>query len=98
NGLSYVFPNTDVNIVLHGLSALGEVEVVSAPRILAVNNQTATIQVGDQIPILGRSSQSIASGNSPIMSDVEMRDTGVILAVTPRIGAGGSITLDTFQE
>ncbi|WP_189354320.1 secretin N-terminal domain-containing protein [Mesorhizobium sp. M2A.F.Ca.ET.039.01.1.1] len=98
DGLSYVFPNTDVNIVLHGLSALGEVKVVSAPRILAVDNQTATIQVGDQVPILVRSSQSTASENSPIVSDVEMRDTGVILAVTPRIGAGGSITLDTFQE
>ncbi|MBB6414000.1 secretin N-terminal domain-containing protein [Mesorhizobium sangaii] len=98
NGLSYVFPGTDVNIVLHGLSALGEVKVVSAPRILAVDNQTATIQVGDQVPILVRSSQSIASEHSPIVSDVEMRDTGVILAVTPRIGAGGSITLDTFEE
>ncbi|WP_287140178.1 secretin N-terminal domain-containing protein [Mesorhizobium sp.] len=98
NGLSYVFPNTDVNIVLHGLSALGEVKVVSAPRILAVDNETATIQVGDQVPILVRSSQSTVSGNSPIVSDVEMRDTGVILAVTPRIGAGGSITLDTLQE
>lgn len=98
NGLSYVFPSTDVNIVLHGLSALGEVKVVSAPRILAVDNQTSTIQVGDQVPILVRSSQSIVSENSPIVSDVELRDTGVILAVTPRIGAGGSITLDTFQE
>ncbi|ULJ74434.1 secretin N-terminal domain-containing protein [Rhizobium gallicum] len=98
NGLSHVFPGTDVNVVLHGLGALGDVKVVSAPRILAVDNQTATIQVGDQVPILIRSSQSTASENSPIVSDVEMRDTGVILAVTPRIGAGGSITLDTFQE
>ncbi|WP_353647005.1 secretin N-terminal domain-containing protein [Mesorhizobium sp. WSM2240] len=98
DGLSYVFPNTNANTVLHGLSELGEVKVVSAPRILAVDNQTATIQVGDQVPILVRSSQSTASANSPIVNDVEMRDTGVILAVTPRIGAGGSITLDTFQE
>ncbi|MES0139423.1 hypothetical protein NKJ88_31470 [Mesorhizobium sp. M0016] len=98
NGLSYVFPGKDANIVLHGLRALGEVKVVSAPRILAVDNQTATIQVGDQVPILARSSQSVLSENSPIVSDVEMRDTGAILAVTPRIGAGGSITLDTFQE
>ncbi|WP_173514756.1 secretin N-terminal domain-containing protein [Sinorhizobium psoraleae] len=98
NGLSYVFPGTDVNVILHALGALGDVKVVSTPRILAVDNQTATIQVGDQVPILVRSSQSIASENSPVVSDVEMRDTGVILAVTPRIGAGGNITLDTFQE
>ncbi|RUW10740.1 type II and III secretion system protein, partial [Mesorhizobium sp. M1A.F.Ca.IN.020.06.1.1] len=83
---------------LHGKRALGEIKVVSAPGILAVDNKTATIQVGDQVPILVRSSQSIESTSSPIVSEVELRDTGVILAVTPRIGAGGNITLDTFQE
>lgn len=98
NGLSHVFPRTDVNRVLHGLQALGEVKVISAPRLLALDNQPGTIQVGDQVPVLVRSSQSPLSENSPIMSDVEMRDTGAILTVTPRIGAGGSITLELFQE
>ncbi|VIO79240.1 secretin N-terminal domain-containing protein [Bradyrhizobium ivorense] len=97
-GLSYVFPGTSANVVLHALSEVADVKVVSAPRILAVDNQPATIQVGEQVPILSRSSQSPASENSPIISNVELRDTGVILAVTPRIGAGGSVTLDTFQE
>ncbi|MGY3614197.1 secretin N-terminal domain-containing protein [Bradyrhizobium sp. USDA 10063] len=96
-GLSYVFPNTSVNVVLHALSGVGDVKVVSAPRILTVDNQTATIAVGDQVPVLARSSQSTL-GQSSIVSDVELRDTGVILAVTPRIGAGGGVTLDTFQE
>lgn len=97
-GLSYVFPNRDVNVVLRALSGLGDIKVVSAPRILTVDNQTATIEVGDQVPVLTRSSQSTLSQSSSIVSDVELRDTGVILAVTPRIGAGGSVTLDTFQE
>ncbi len=97
-GLSYVFPGTSANVVLHALSEVADVKVVSAPRILAVDNQPATIQVGEQVPILSRSSQSPASENSPIISNVELRDTGVILAVTPRIGAGGSVTLETFQE
>ncbi|KRR20272.1 hypothetical protein CQ14_29540 [Bradyrhizobium lablabi] len=97
-GLSYVFPGTSANVVLHALSEVADVKVVSAPRILAVDNQPATIQVGEQVPILSRSSQSPASESSPIISNVELRDTGVILAVTPRIGAGGSVTLDTFQE
>ncbi|WP_167767813.1 secretin N-terminal domain-containing protein [Bradyrhizobium frederickii] len=97
-GLSYVFPNSDVNVVLHALSGVGDVKVVSAPRILTVDNQTATIEVGDQVPILARSSQSTLSQSSTIVNDVELRHTGVILAVTPRIGAGGSVTLDSFQE
>lgn len=97
-GLSYVFPGTGVNAVLHALNAVADVKVVSAPRILTLDNQPATIQVGDQVPVLSRSSQSTASESAPIISSVELRDTGVILAVTPRIGAGGSLTLDTFQE
>ncbi|MBB4383504.1 secretin N-terminal domain-containing protein [Bradyrhizobium sp. SBR1B] len=97
-GLSYVFPNRDVNIVLRALNGVGDVKVVSAPRILTVDNQTATIEVGDQVPVLARSSQSTLSQNSSIVSDIQLRDTGVILAVTPRIGPGGSVTLDIFQE
>ncbi|WP_420969602.1 secretin N-terminal domain-containing protein [Bradyrhizobium sp. B120] len=97
-GLSYVFPGTNANVVLHALSEVADVKVVSAPRILALDNQPATIQVGEQVPVLSRTSQSPASESSPIISNVELRDTGVILAVTPRIGAGGSVTLDTFQE
>ena len=97
-GLSYLFPNKGVNVVLHALRGVGDVKVVSAPRILTVDNQTATIEVGDQVPILARSAQSTLSQSSSIVSDVELRDTGVILAVTPRIGVGGSVTLDTFQE
>ncbi|WP_426441428.1 secretin N-terminal domain-containing protein [Bradyrhizobium genosp. P] len=97
-GLSYVFPGTGVNAVLHALNAVADVKVVSAPRILALDNEPATIQVGDQVPVLSRSSQSTSSESSPIISSVELRDTGVILAVTPRIGTGGSLTLETLQE
>lgn len=97
-GLSYVFPGTGINAVLHALNALAEVKVVSAPRLLALDNEVAKIQVGDQVPILSRASQSTASDSSPIISNVELRDTGVILNVKPRIGSSGSVLLDIHQE
>jgi general secretion pathway protein D len=32
------------------------------------------------------------------VNNIQMRDTGVIMSVTPRIGAGGNLSLDIFQE
>jgi general secretion pathway protein D len=65
---------------------------------MVVNNQKATLQVGDQVPIVTQTATSTTSSNSAIVNSVEMKDTGVILNVTPRINSSGRITLDIDQE
>lgn len=97
-GLSFVLHNSNADMVVRALSDVTDVRVVSAPRLLVLDNETATLQVGNQVPIMTQTQQSTQSAGSPIVSSVEMRDTGVILAVRPRVGAGGSISLDLFQE
>jgi general secretion pathway protein D len=97
-GFSYVFNRSSRNIVLNALSQITDVNVVSAPHVLVLDNQSASLQVGDQIPVSTRSSQSVTDPNAPIVNSVEYRDTGVILKVTPRINAGGLITLEIDQE
>jgi general secretion pathway protein D len=97
-GFTWVLRGTDFRVTLQALSSITDVRVVSAPRMLVVDNETATLQVGDQVPVLTQVSQSTTSGNAPIVNSVELRDTGVILAVRARIGAGGVIALDVFQE
>jgi general secretion pathway protein D len=74
------------------------VNFLSAPQIMVVDNQTANFRVGDQIPITTRSSQSTTDANAPIVSEVQFRDTGTLLQVTPRINAGGMVTLEINQE
>jgi general secretion pathway protein D len=54
--------------------------------------------VGDQIPIVTQTSISTTTDNAPIVSNIEQRDTGVILSVTPRIGNSGIVYLDVSQE
>ena len=54
--------------------------------------------MGDQIPIVTRTSQSTTDANAPIVSEVQFRDTGTLLQVTPRINAGGMVTLEISQE
>jgi len=63
-----------------------------------LDNHTANIRVGDQIPVTVRSSQSTTNPDSPVVSEVQFRDTGTLLSVTPRINAGGQVTLEISQE
>ena len=74
------------------------VKFLSAPQIMVIDNQTATFRVGDQIPIVTRSSQSTSDPDAPIVSEVQYRDTGTLLQVTPRINEGGMVTLEISQE
>jgi general secretion pathway protein D len=80
------------------LETESSVKLLSAPQIMVVDNQTANFRVGDQIPIVTRTSQSTTDANAPIVSEVQFRDTGTLLQVTPRINAGGMVTLEISQE
>ncbi|HEX4303125.1 MAG TPA: type II secretion system secretin GspD [Rhizomicrobium sp.] len=98
-GFSYMFSQgSNIRVVLNTLSQVTRVQVVSSPEILVLNNHTATLQVGDQVPIATAQAQSVVNGQSPIINAIEYRDTGVILKVTPRVNQGGMVTMDITQE
>ena len=80
------------------LASKSSVKFISAPQVMVRDNQTATIRVGDQIPVTTRSSQSTIDPDAPIVTEVQFRDTGTLLTVTPRINAGGQVTMDISQE
>lgn len=98
-GFSYVFSQgTNIRVVLNTLSKVTHVDVVSSPEILVLNNHTATLQVGDQVPVATAQAVSTVGGSSPIVNSIEYRSTGVILKVTPRVNQGGMVTMDISQE
>ncbi len=95
---SYVYSAPNITVVLEALDQLTDVKVLSAPQLLVLNNQTATLQVGDQVPIQTQSAQSTLTAGAPLVSSIEYRDTGVILRVTPRVNESGLVLLDVAQE
>jgi general secretion pathway protein D len=98
-GFSYFYTNkNDIRASLNALEERTNVKVVSAPKLMVLNNQTASLQVGDQVPIQTASSQSTIGTNSPVINQIEYRDTGVILKITPRVNASGGVLLDIAQE
>jgi general secretion pathway protein D len=96
-GFSAIFSNDNAKVVLNALESVTNVDVVSAPHLLVLDNQTARIQVGDQVPITVQQATSVVA-NAPIVNSIELRDTGVILSVTPRVNASGLVVMELQQE
>ncbi len=88
----------DTQFALQALKDVTDVRVVSAPKLLILNNQKASLQVGDLVPIITQNAQSTSSAGAPLVSSVDYQPTGVILNVTPRVNPGGLVTLDIEQE
>lgn len=97
-GFSVNWVGTSASAVLNALQSRTNVRVLSSPKLVVLNNQTATLQVGDQVPIVTQQVQSVAAPGAPVVNNIELRDTGVILRVTPRVNESGTVTLDISQE
>jgi general secretion pathway protein D len=96
---SFVYALTDadnvVRVLLDALEQETQVNILSSPQILVVDNQEGRIRVGDQQPV--QSSTTVTEGGNTL-SSIEYKDTGVLLTVAPQINAGGLISMDVNQE
>lgn len=85
------------NAILSALHAITEVKVLSNPSLVVIDNQVATLQVGNEIPIQ-TGTATVLSGNNTVASTQDYKSTGIILKVVPRINANGNVRLDIEQE
>ena len=98
-GFSYVFTNgSSIKIILSAIASKTHVEVISSPKLLVLNNQTASLQVGDRVPVITQQAVSTVTTGAPLVNSVQYQDTGVILKLTPRVNRGGLVMLDITQE
>jgi general secretion pathway protein D len=86
------------NIILNALRAVSDVKVLSTPSVVVLDNQVATLQVGDQVPVATASATVLTGTGAPVVNTIDYRNTGVILRVVPRINANGNVLLDIEQE
>jgi general secretion pathway protein D len=97
-GFSILLGGADIRAVLNALESVTRLNVVSSPKLVVLNNQIASLQVGDQVPIATQSAVSTLNPGAPIVNTIQFRDTGVILRVTPRANENGVVRLDIHQE
>ena len=97
-GLSFLYQGNNWSATFNALAAVTDVTVLSAPKLMVLNNHTATIEVGDQVPISNGSAVSTLTTGAPIVTSIEYQDTGIILKITPRVNSSGLVLLDIAQE
>jgi general secretion pathway protein D len=84
-------------MILSALHNVTAVKVLSNPSLVVVNNQVATLQVGNQVPI-STGSATVLTANNTVVNTVDYRNTGIILRVSPRVSANGNVRLEIEQE
>ncbi len=94
---SFLSDSNNVFALLNMLAANDNLSVLSSPQVLVLNNETATVNVGDQVPIV-TSQVSDTANNTVSNQTIQYKDTGIILNVTPRINYDGIILLDVDQQ
>ncbi len=90
-----VFDSENVNVTLRALAADSRVNVLSTPRVLAVNNHEARILIGSEVPFV---QFSRATTGEAIDQVVQYRNVGLELTVTPRINHDRYISMDLLQQ
>jgi type II secretory pathway component GspD/PulD (secretin) len=88
-GFVFSAGNDTFNLLIRALTTQGRMEILSRPQLMAMDNQTATIQIGQDVPY--NNSTVTATGiisNSPIY-----RSVGVLLNVTPKISPDGKVLM-----
>ncbi|MCW3783541.1 type II secretion system secretin GspD [Defluviimonas salinarum] len=97
-GLSFTFQGASAGVALNALASITDVDVVSSPSLVVLDNQEARLQIGDEVPIATQQVQDTGNPNAPIVNTISFRDTGIILTVRPRVSESGRVIMDIEQE
>jgi type II secretory pathway component GspD/PulD (secretin) len=83
--------------LVSALQTDGDASIVLNQKIITQDNKNSKIFVGDNIPFTGSIVTTVGTGQQST-ANVEYRDIGVNLSITPRLGEGEVITLDLAEE
>jgi general secretion pathway protein D len=84
-------------VILDALHNVTDVKVLSNPSLVVLDNQPATLQVGDQVPF-STGTATVLTANNTVVNTIDYKNTGIILRVLPRANANGNVVLDIEQE
>jgi general secretion pathway protein D len=90
-------PEAQPSMILDALHTVTNVKVLSNPSVVVIDNQVATLQVGDQVPV-STGSATVLTANNTVVNTIDYRNTGIILRVVPRVNANGNVRLEIEQE
>ncbi|MCA8962865.1 MAG: hypothetical protein KDC38_20215 [Planctomycetes bacterium] len=97
---SAFFVGGDGLAVVTALETVSNVEILSRPELFIIDNATGEFQDGGEVPFVSADVDTTVqtSGNTGIRREIEYRDTGVKLTITPHINETGNIHLEISEE
>ncbi len=94
-GFTYALTGDEFSGTLNMYAQEGKLKILATPRILVLDNQTANINIGKQVPIISNTTVN-SLGNT--VNTVRYEDVGIILEVTPHINPDGLVTMEVKPE
>jgi len=94
-GLVFSAASDTFSLLIRALKLQGRIDILSRPQVMTLDNQTAAVNVGQNIPIV-TSTTITATGLAT--NNIERRDVGILLRVTPRITPDGRVLMRVFPE
>ena len=98
-GWGVVDESLTMTVILNALETRGNANILSTPSLLTLDNEEASITVGQQVPFLTGSYTNTGVGNgaqNPFQT-IERQSVGITLKVTPQINEGDAVVLDIVQ-
>jgi type II secretory pathway component GspD/PulD (secretin) len=95
-GLVLSASSESVSALLRALASHRHVQILSNPKVLALDNQEAQIQQGQLVPIV--QGVNVNQNTGAVNPVVQQDDAGIILTVTPRISQDGQIVMQVIAE
>lgn len=103
NGLSIgvfkqVAGGLGLGALAHSLESDGNANILSTPNMITLDNELASIQVGQNVPILsGQFTTTSGTASNPFQT-IDRREVGLTLKVRPQISEGGTIKMAIYHE
>jgi len=94
-GLKYAILGKTIETLLMALEKNTNVNILSTPKILTLDNHEAVINISQEVPYLESTQQTTTGG---LLTSYAYKDVGVILTVTPRINKSDTVSLDVNQQ
>ena len=90
--------NKGIGILVQTLQSNSHANILSTPSILTLDNEEASISVGQEVPFLTGSFTSTGTGNANPFQTIERQEVGISLKVTPQVNEGDAVRLKIEQE
>jgi len=89
-----------MGLLIQALKTDGSTNILSTPSVVTLDNEEATLSVGEEVPFVTGSFSSINnnSSNSNPFTTVNREEVGVMLKVKPQISKGNAVRLEIEQE